>query len=247
MDYAMITGLFIDTREPEWVQRLTFEGIPTLVTYLEHGDAMCATDDGQMLLIERKTPDDFLGSLRDQRLLPQLTEMLDKTRWAYLMITGEFQRGPNGHAITERGNTGWDWNAIQGALLTIQEMGIFIIHSAGDTDYEQCILRLGKRDRKPDLLLVPPKMPKILSVQESIIASLPGIGVERLKAVMDYCGTPAWALVALTDLDTEIPGVGRGVKTKVRNALKLSDGEQLAVSMDNGENEVLVLAPLGAQ
>jgi ERCC4-type nuclease len=243
----MITGIFVDTREPPWVQALTFEGIPTLVTFLEHGDCMAATDDGKMLLIERKTPDDFLGSLRDQRLFPQLTEMLDQTRWAYLMITGDFQRGPNGHAVTERGNTGWDWNAIQGALLTIQEMGIFIIHSAGDTDYEQCILRLGKRDRKPDLLLAPPKFPKILSAQEAIVCSLPGIGTERLQAVMAYCGTPAWALVALTDMDTEIPGVGPGVKRKIRNALKLADNEQIAISLNEMDNEVLTIAPLGAQ
>jgi ERCC4-type nuclease len=242
----MITALMIDSREPSWVQQLTFNGIPSQVTYLEHGDALCATDDGCMLLIERKTPNDFLNSLRDERLLPQLANMLDQTRWAYLVITGEFQRGANGKVIADGRDTGWNWAAVQGALLTIQEMGIFVVHAGGDQDYQDCILRLGNRDRKPDLILTPPKFPKILSASEAIIASLPGIGTDRLESVTKFCHSPAWALVALTDLDTEIPGVGRGVKNKIRAALKLQDNEQLAIALEN-DAETLVIAPLGAQ
>jgi ERCC4-type nuclease len=225
----MITGIFVDSREPEWVQKLQFGSIPAIVSFLEHGDVMAATDDGAMILVERKTPSDFLGSLRDERLLPQLAEMLDQTRWSYLVVTGEFQRGQDGKVIADGRDTGWSWSAVQGALLTIQEMGIFVTFAGGDSDYEQCILRIGNRDRKPDLLLAPPKMPRILSAQEAIIASLPGIGTDRLEKVMSFCGTPAWALVALTDKDSEIPGVGRAVKSRIRAAFKLGDNEMIGI------------------
>jgi len=243
----MITAIMIDSREPAWVQKLTFGGIPTVVTALDHGDLMAATDDGNMILVERKTPDDLLGSLRSNRLFHQLTEMQDQTRWAYLVITGELQRGAGGRVVTDRGDTGWSWAAIQGALLSVQEMGVFVVQAGGDADYEACIQRIGNRERKPDLMLEPVKFPRILSCQETIVASLPGIGIERLKAVMDYCGTPAWALVALTDLNTEIPGVARGVKSKIRAALKLADNEQLAVTLDAEDNETVIVAPLGVQ
>lgn len=243
----MITGIMIDSREPTWVQNLTFGGIPTVVTCLPHGDLAAATADGQMILVERKTPDDFLNSLRDGRLFPQLAEMQDQTPWSYLVITGEFLRSKNGNVISDRGETGWNWHAVQGALLTIQETGVFVTYAGGDADYEACILRLGNRDRSPDLLLEPPKFPKILSAQEAIVASLPGIGTERLKAVMDYCGTPAWALVALTDPTSEIPGVPRSVKTKIRAALRLADDTQLAVITNDDGAEVLTIVPLGAQ
>jgi len=236
-----------DSREAEWVKQLTFGGIPTTVTYLEQGDAMVACDDEKMLLIERKTPSDFLNSLRDERLLPQLTDMLIMTRWCYLVITGEFLRGSNGSVVTDRGETGWSYAAVQGALLTIQEMGIFVIFCGGDEDYEGCILRLGNRDRREDLLLKPPKLPQILSAQEAVLASFPGVGIERLKTILDYCGTPAWSLVALTDPTTAIPGIPGNVKIKVRAALGLQENEQIGILTSEEGHEVLKVIPLGSQ
>lgn len=245
-----ITAIMIDTREPGWIQKLTFGGLPTMVTMLNEGDVMAATSTGEILLIERKTPDDFLNTLRDERLFPQLANMLDKTRWAYLMITGELQRGANGNIITDRGQTGWNWAAVQGALLTIQEMGIFITYAANDQDFEQCIIRLGNRDRKPDLLLAPAKFSRILSAQEMLVAALPGIGTERLQIMMDYCGSAAWVICALSDKDTTIKGIPANVKVKVRAALGLKEGEQLGIVTGDGVDvnaEFLQVMKLGVQ
>lgn len=235
-----LTAVVVDTREPKEIQKLTFGGLPVVAQYMEHGDLMGACSDGEMILVERKTPDDFLGSLKDGRLFPQLANLTDQTRWSYLVITGELARGQGDKVVTDRGVTGWSWNAVQGALLTIQEMGVFVAYAANEIDYEACIVRLGNRDRDPDLLLAPPKFPKILSIQESIIASLPGIGTERLQIVMDYVGgSPAWALIALTDKDTDIPGISPSVKMKIRNALRLADDIQLVLTTNDRGEEIL--------
>jgi len=146
----------IDTREPTWVQELKFGGLPVMVNKLEAGDIWAVTDDGHTLMIERKTPEDLLGSLRDERLLPQLAKLAEErqaeqlsgnpvTHWPYLLITDEFKRSGN-KVFTER-ETGWSWHSLQGALLTIQEMGIMIVHCGGDTDVEASIIRLGDRNR----------------------------------------------------------------------------------------------------
>lgn len=237
----MITALMLDSREPDWVQKMDFPGIPTTVTMLPEGDVMAATDTGEIILIERKTPDDFLGSLRDERLFPQLANMLERTRWCYLVISGEFARGQNGKVITER-ETGWAYSAVQGALLSIQEMGIFIVYCAGDADYRDCILRIGKRERKADLLLMPARFPRILSIPESIVASLPGIGIERLNAVMAAAGSAAWALSALTDNSTKIPGISNGIKSRIRAALGLKEGQFLDVTLDHEDNQTLIVS-----
>jgi len=242
-----ITAIMIDTREPEWVQKLTFTGKPVTVIFLEQGDLMAATDDGNMLLVERKTPDDLLGSLSSGRLFHQLANMLDVTRWSYLVITGDLLRGQNGTVVTERGQTGWSWAALQGALLTAQEMGIFVVYAAGDVDYETCVLRLGQRDHKFDMPLAPVKMPRILSAKEAVLAALPGIGMERMQVVLNACGTPAWGLVALTDLNTNISGIPHNVKIKVRSALGLRDADQMVIVTDDQNNEVLQVAALGSQ
>ena len=51
-----IVSAIIDTRgEPDWQL-----GCPTLKMALDAGDVMCTCSDGNTVLIERKTPDDFL-------------------------------------------------------------------------------------------------------------------------------------------------------------------------------------------
>ena len=236
----MIQAVMIDSREPQDIQKLTFGGVPTTITALDHGDLMAVCDDGNLLLVERKTPDDLLGSLADGRLFVQLAQMREQTLWSYLVITGELSRSPNNKVITNRGETGWSWHSVQGALLEAQEIGIMVTQAANDLDYENCIIRLGNRSRERELPLVPPRLPRILSIQESIVASLPGIGIERLGAVMDYVGnSPVWALVALTDMTSNVPGIGQGIKQRIRNALGLADDVQLVLSTDETGKEKL--------
>jgi ERCC4-type nuclease len=242
-----ISALMVDSREPTWVQDLTFGNIPKTVTFLEQGDAMGACEDGSMILVERKTPSDFLNSLRDERVFLQLANMLLVTRWSYLVITGEFQRGASGKVIVDRGETGWSWNAVQGALLTAQEMGIYVTFCGSDQDYESTVLRLGNRDHKAIKDIGPSKQPRILSINEGIVASLPGIGIERLHQVMEYCGTAGWALCALTDKASKIPGVQEGVKRRIRSALGLSDAQQLGIVTNDLGDEMLQIVPFGNQ
>jgi len=237
-----IEAIVVDSREPEWVQKLTFNGIPTMVQYMEHGDLMAACDDGSLILVERKTPDDFLNSLKDGRLFPQLAPLYYASKWSYLMITGELQRGMGDHVVTDRGLTGWSWTAVQGAILSIQEMGIMVVQCAGDSDYEDAIIRLGKRDRKNEVVLQPARFPRILNVQEQIIASLPGIGIERLSAVMEFSqNNPATALWLLTDPDVQIPNFPNATKKRIRMALGLQDKTYLVPTTNDQGQEYIAI------
>lgn len=240
-----ISAVIIDSREPEWVQKLTFGGVPTTVMALEYGDLHVICDDDTTLIIERKTADDFLGSLASDRLMVQSAkcatarleaqlsfETMDSV-WPYLVITGTFYPSANGKVITDRGVTGWTWNSVMGALLTIQEMGTAVVFTPNNDSYEKSVMLIAARNRKPETQILPPKPPTILSPAHQIIASLPGIGMERLRAVMDYCGGMAgWALVGLTDPDFEFKGVPNSVKNSIRAALKLKQNERLAITVN---------------
>lgn len=228
-----ITAIMLDSREPDWAQKLTFDKIPTSVTMLEAGDAWIACDDGTMVVVERKTPDDFLGSLANDRIFQQAEKLMDLRKergwWPYVVITGDLQRGKNGNVITDRGQTNWSYNAAQGAILTIQELGIPVLHCAGDIDYGACLLRLAKRDRraisiKPMRDIIP------MNLFETVLVSLPGIGLERARSILEKTSSPAWALDVLTDPNgPKIPGVSDGTKRNARYALGLEDGNRLAV------------------
>ncbi len=223
----MISAIMIDSREPEWIQKLDFGGLPKSVQYLEQGDLWAATDSGELLVIERKTPDDFLGSLKSDRLFLQLANMRFISPWAYLMITGNFRIGNNDIVYTER-VTGWSWAAVQGALLSIQELGVFVQFCNGDTAYDEAVLRLGGRDRSKVVDILPAKQPHILSVAETIIMSLPGIGIDKMKTVLSYAGGRAGhALCGLVDPEIKMPGISDGIKARVRRALGMNENETL--------------------
>ena len=226
----MITTVLIDQREPQWVQQLTFGDTPALVTMLDTADIQATTDDGALLAIERKTVDDLLNSLRDGRLFEQLGRLQTLTPWCYLVICGTLARGEDGMLITERGATGWQYTAVQSALLTVQELGVFVIQTT-DAQFEATIIGLGKRNRTNTLRQKPVKTFSLLTLGQSILASLPGIGMERVNALLTYTGSPAAALVYLTEPtlagNEHVPGIGPSIKKQVRNALGIPTGQEL--------------------
>ena len=71
----MIQAVIIDSREPEWVQSLTFGGVPTTVMAMDECDIKAVCDDGATILVERKTSDDLLNTLKDDRLFPQMNRL----------------------------------------------------------------------------------------------------------------------------------------------------------------------------
>ena len=116
----MLTAAVIDSREPQHIQALTFGGIPTVIAPLEAGDLWASCTDGELLVIERKTTSDLLGSIADGRLFQQALKMRERSQWAYLVITGYLQPTHDGKTLVQGKATGWDWNAVQGALLDVQ-------------------------------------------------------------------------------------------------------------------------------
>ena len=223
-DRPVITSAIIDTREPkDTIQKMTFGGVPTLAMSLDAGDVMCTCDDGATILIERKTPGDFLSTLAACRLFPQVARMVATTPWSYILITGIFYRKRGGKVAVDGRLTDWEYNAIEGAKLTCQEMGCGVIHCA-DNDFEQAVIRLCNRDRSAKRVQ-PARETALLSEGEQAIAALPGIGYERVEALIKKLGSPARVLEWITDLGdaTKVPGVADGTKRKVINALDLGE------------------------
>lgn len=232
-----LISLIIDSREPAQIQKLKFGGVDKVVSELDAGDLLAACDDGELLVVERKTPSDLLNTLRADRLFPQLAKLREVTRWAYLVITGGLYPGANDKCWFEDGSalgtreTGWTWSSVQGALLTCQEVGVHVVWANGELDYEGTVQRLANRNRQT-LRVAPARDVSMLSEWEAVLAALPHIGPERAQALIAVCGTPAWALQFLSDdqhKDTRVPGVSTGLKRITRDALGLDDSQTLAI------------------
>lgn len=232
-----LVGVILDSREPEWVRTLSFGGAPTSTTLLDTGDLLAACDDGEILAVERKEVNDFLHSLQSDRLFPQLTRLRQVSPWPYLVLCGSLTPGPGGKTFASGHETGWNWSSIQGALLTVQEIGVPIVFVASDQDYEATVIRLASRSRTT-ARFKPPREATLVSEAEAILASLPGVGDSKAQALLAYCGNVAWALSYLTDDHwdgpTTVPGIGNGVKRRVRRALELEDWAILSVVTRDG-------------
>jgi len=219
----------IDSREPQWVQRIDL-GVPITVAQLEFGDAWLSVGS-DLVVVERKTPQDLLGSIGDERIFKQAAGCRALTPFAYLVITGAIYPGPDGRAMIGHQPTGWQYNAVAGALVTIQELGLYVVTVRDDADYGPALRRLASRDRHGVVTYNPAKAIKTMAPGEAMLAALPGIGVDRAKTLLAYYQTPAQALSALVDPDDDsVPGIGTVTKANVVRALGLLPGSRIYVN-----------------
>lgn len=243
-----LSAIMIDQREPEHIRQ---QFPDAAVTLLETGDAWVACDDGHILLIERKTSDDLLNSLRDGRLLEQVSHLVEnrinqqlqgkaQTYWPYLIITGTLSPDHNGKVYTGR-VTGWAWNAVQGALLTVQELGCYVVHCPSDTEYAETIKMLGNRNRKEVIDILPQKEALPVDAKSVFLMGLPGIGLERARQILEWSGgILAHAIAGLTDLGIKSP-VGDTTRQKIRGFLGLENGQSVELSLDEEGREKLIV------
>lgn len=243
-----ISAIMIDQREPDYIKA---QFPDAAVTLLETGDAWVACNDGHILLIERKTSDDLLSSLKDGRLLEQISRLVNdrinqqlqgksQTYWPYLIITGTLSPDRNGKAYTGR-ETGWAWNAVQGALLTVQELGCYVVHCPSDTEYANTIRMLGNRDREEVIDILPQKEALPVDAKSVFLMGLPGIGLERARQILEWSnGILAHALIGLTDTRIKSP-VGEVTRQKIRAFLGLQNNQTLELDLDHESREKLII------
>lgn len=228
-----ILAITLDSREPEWVKKLTFGGAAVAVDTLVTGDAILWLDDGQMLIVERKTSADFLLSIRDGRLFSQAARMVEErvfaqlngkpiNTWPYIIITGALRPSGKGLAIIDTGETGWNWESINGAFLTLQEMGVFLAFARDDADYERAILALGSHSRS-DVQIYPARSTQLVSQQAAFLMGIPGIGEKHSAQILAWSGgNLAHAIVGLVDPQLKTP-VGKSLQKSIRRFLGLTD------------------------
>lgn len=224
----LITAI-LDSREPPWVKALDL-GVPKMVMALDAGDAWLSTDDGANLVVERKTLADLLGSIADGRLFMQTKAMVNVSPWSYVVVTGHPVIANGTLHLTPGADSGWKWKSVQGALLTVQEMGVGVVWREADNLYLDALQWLASRPRDP-VRAVPRRESVLESEAERILCALPGISTKLAQVALMVCGTPALAIARICSLleETDIPGIAKGKRAQVRNALGLGELQHLMI------------------
>lgn len=230
----MIKSVIIDSREPEWVQRLGFYGAKKIVMEMEYGDVWVTCDDGQTLVIERKEPGDFINSMVSNRMIKQvngLSQLRNSGLWTYVMITGDLMCGPGGKTYVDGKIRNVNFASVQGLLLSIQELGVFVTYANDSRDFEQAVIRLSNRNRDPTMTIPPVKRKGArLGPASEFLAGLPGIGASFADAILKNTQTASRALEMLTNKEP-IPNVQIGQKRReaIKAMLGLKENETLKV------------------
>lgn len=230
----MIRSVIVDSREPDWVQNLSFYGAKKLIMEMEYGDIWVTCDDAETLIIERKEPEDFVNSMTSGRMLQQangLAQYRMSGIWTYLMITGDLMAGPNGKTYVNGKLRDIKFSAIQGLLLSIQELGVYVTYANDSRDLEQAIIRLSNRNRDPEMTIPPVKRHGAVTGKGAdFLSGLPGIGTSFADAIIKNTGSPAKALEMMTSKEP-IPNVQLGQKRResIRTLLGLKENETLKV------------------
>lgn len=201
--------------------------IDTPLDSLGRADLLVACQDGAMLGIVYYDLVGFFNALRQQELTPRLVATKQRWPWAYLVLGFIPAVNADGKVRNARGEpSGWTWEAISGAMLQAQEMGVSVLHIPHVDQLPALIERLAKRDRGP-VRASPLRDSLWYSEAVQLLMAIPGIGETKADDLIEQCGSAAAALQALTDDSLRFPGVGPETRKKARAVLGLRDSEAL--------------------
>lgn len=227
-----LKAVLLDSREPPWVQGLGFGDAPISVVPLSAGDAWLAVEDAT-IIVERKTFSDLLGSIQDERLFDQVARMIKLSSWRYLIVQGRGRLSQDGERVIGVPGAGvWNIHRIEGALATVQQMGVTVVRiGPRPHNYHAALTWLASRKRG-EVKVTPRREAVMQSPGERILCALPGISEVRAQALLDHCGTTAWALVYLAgEGGGKVPGIGPATKEAARQALGLEDDQIFAINI----------------
>ncbi|MHA1711530.1 MAG: DEAD/DEAH box helicase [Candidatus Freyarchaeota archaeon] len=204
--------IYADVREGSSpvIQELARMEIEVVLTRLDIGDYIVSDRVG----IERKTVDDFLRSIIDQRVFRQLTELSKVYEIPILIIEGE--------GLYER--RGIRPEAIGGALASIAlDFKTPVLWTKNAKETAEIIKALARREREAGrrrIRLGVKKPGTIKELQEYLVAALPGVDHVLARRLLQKFRTVERVFTASEKELIEVYGVGEKKAKKIREVLE---------------------------
>lgn len=225
-----IVNIAIDTDADPTIAPLSTTRIPL-------GDRktiICICNDGTFLAVRYTTGRGLLHEIGEKTLMPAIAKLRERSQWCYLVVSGNLHASDNGQTVASDITTKWAWNATQGALWSVQELGCMVVHIRSESDLPKTLSLLATRDHQ-HVRIRTPKEALFMTPAQEILLSLPGIGETLADQLLDHTGgNVIQALAALTNPTPSVPGVGPKTRSQVRKALGLGQGITLQYESQQG-------------
>ena len=205
-------NIIADDREPDSVinQLKVYDNIKLTKQRLAIGDY----EINGRLLVERKTLQDLVASIKDGRLFKQACRLANSPLQTLIILEG----------TTKNLKSNMRREAIQGALITISiYFAIPLLRSMHPQETAQLMLYVAQQNKviSNNTLRRKGKRPKgKRKTQLHILQGLPNIGSERANALLDQFGSIEAVLTATTNELQKIDGIGSGIAKKIRWAVQ---------------------------
>lgn len=207
------------------VRELARKGLDVELQQLVIADFVIQTKnlDGDIMTIgiERKTVNDFLNSIIDKRLLAQLIEMKKFFSSCLLIIEGE----ENIYQIRN-----FHPNSIRGMLATLAvdfQVPMISTKNIRDTaSFLEIIANRLEKNRSVVNLLKKPKALTLKQQQESLIQSLPGIGPQLARNLLEKFGSVKKILSANEKQLQKVDKIGEKKASRIRKVIDSSYADE---------------------
>jgi len=191
------------------IELLRKDDIPVHVQSIAHGDYII----NDRVTVERKTARDFLVSILDGRLFKQIAHLKKHCLNPILIIEGN----------PFRTDSGFDPNAVRGALVSIQVMWyVPSLFSRSVEETKDILLMIGRQDDQ-DMDVIPlrggyrPKRSK--SQQLFILQGLPRVGPTAAKRLLLHFKSVSRVMDAGVEELMKVEGVGLETAQSIRTVL----------------------------
>jgi DNA excision repair protein ERCC-4 len=206
--------ILVDDRERPSGIAEELEKLSGVVVRIEH----LATGDYKIdgaVLIERKTATDFAQSLIDGRLFSQAEQMADSALRTAYVLEG---------SSAEWFKVGVSREAMQGALVTLMLIfDIPVFRSSAPAESARLIFYIGSqlaRLRDPEHVPYRQAKPKRKKNRQlRVLQSLPGVGPDRAKGLLEHFKTVRGCFSASTAELMEVEGIGPKTAAAIDNVI----------------------------
>jgi DNA excision repair protein ERCC-4 len=209
-----LVKIVVDDRErgSEIVDRLKlYPDVETRVEHLFIGDFVVS----EKILFERKRADDFAASLIDGRLFSQAARLVRQPLRSACILEG---------GRDDWARLGVRREALQGALISLSLLfGLPVFRSVGPDETARLLVyasrqffRLQRAEPAYSHLV---KAKRLKTRRMRLLQSLPGIGPDRARTLLEHFGDVRSCLLSSIDQLLEVPGIGQKTAEAIQEVI----------------------------